>query len=607
MGKWIWRPIAAAALGLYFYRLTRGALHGALSPDDITNIYRVYSYPVSLLLRANLLFFETSPFYRPFASAWYLSIFHFAGINPLPYHVINLIILAANAFLTYAVARRLSGSRETGWLAALFACYHRQFNGLHFDTGFIFDVLCYFFYFSAFLYYLRIRQQKRYLSAAQVAACCVLYIFALNSKEMALTLPLFLGLYEWLWHPPPDWRPASLRRWVVQEGRGALATGVLTLLFVAGHLFGESLMQNPAYRPVFTWDRLMLTNSQFLGDLFFLINWFTPASVVAVWTGLALIAWLSKSRVLRFAWFFLMLSGVPIAFLEPRGAAQYYVVLFGWALYAAALLVGLSRLLLTPLHGTAAIWAGRLRAPVLLCAVMLLLYPFYKALGHDNVTSVVVDGAMLQSLAAQTVELHPSLPAGSRILLLRETRDPAWDTYLAAVRLSYRDTYLMIDRATQMGRTIEKKDMERYDSVLDYRDGRLEEVNRAPDPRVKPVIVTTGQGAEIYHADWSIVNVQNPGRRGEILIVKMAGLGSTDPDVPAGATFPGEPLAQVIRRIGVTLNGLRTETLNAFGWPGTVNTYRVDFRVPDAISPGAARLEIWLREAAAPAIQIPVR
>jgi hypothetical protein len=212
IGKYSWRLFAALALGVYFFRLTRGALHVALSPDDITNIYRAYSYSVSLLLRANLLFFENSPFYRPFASAWYRVIFQFAGINPLPYHAINLAFLAANAFLTYCVARRLSGSRETGWLTALLACYHTRFNGLYFDTGFVFDVLCYFFYFAVFLIYLRIRQDDRYPGAGALAICCVLYICGLNSKEMALTLPLFLGLYEWLYHGPPAWRPRPLWR-----------------------------------------------------------------------------------------------------------------------------------------------------------------------------------------------------------------------------------------------------------------------------------------------------------------------------------------------------------------------------------------------------------
>src|ERR1044072_5922588 len=100
-----------------------------------------------------------------------------------------------------------------------------------------------------------------------------------------------------------------------------------------------------------------------------------------------------------------MLSMAPGDFVEPRGAAQYYLVLFGWALYIAAALTGFTRLLIRPLRGAAGMWAERLRGPVTLTAVLLVLYPYYKALGYNNVTSVTVDGAMLQSLPRQTLAL----------------------------------------------------------------------------------------------------------------------------------------------------------------------------------------------------------
>jgi hypothetical protein len=595
--------LAAVALGVYIFRLTRSSLHVAFSPDDITNIYRAYSYPIGMLVRANLLFFETSPFFRPFTCAWYLTIFHFAGTNPVPYHVINLLVMAANAFLTYSMARRLSGSRETGWLAALLAAYHLHFNGLYFDTAFIFDVLCYFFFFSAFLLYVRIRQQGRYLRTWELAACCGLYICALNSKELALTLPLFLGLYELLYHPPARWRPIEWR-WLTLQGRGMLVTGILTLAFVIGRATGEFvLMRNPAYRPQFTWDQLMLTSRQFLGVLFFVPNQFTSATVVLLWSAMAAVAWLSKSKTLQFAWLFLMLSPAPVAFVEPRGAAQYYIVLFGWALYFAAALAGLTRFLFRPLPAIVA----QMRAPVLMAAVLLLLYPYYKALGHDNNTAVSVDGVMLQSLMAQIRALHPTLPQGSHFLLLNETDQPAWDTFLAAVRLIYHDHDIRIDRARRMDHKISASELVQYDYVLDYRGGRLLDVPLAPDPRVKPMVLAASQGPEIYHADWSLVSSQNPGRRGETLIAKVSGLGATVPDVGAGQPFPAEPLLSVGRRVGVKLNGLHTPTINAFGWPQTINTYRVDFRIPDAVKPGLATLELSVQGVLAPAVQFPVR
>src|SRR5579871_1363705 len=143
------RLLAGLLIGVYFFLLTRAALDGWFTPDDTTNLYRAWSFPPGWLVRANLLFWETSPFYRPIPAVWYRSLYSLAGLRPLPFHVTNLIILGGNIFLTYAVARRLSESREVGALTALLGCYHPGFANLYFDTGFIFDVFCYFFYFAA--------------------------------------------------------------------------------------------------------------------------------------------------------------------------------------------------------------------------------------------------------------------------------------------------------------------------------------------------------------------------------------------------------------------------------------------------------------------------
>jgi hypothetical protein len=103
---------------VYFFLLTRAASGAYFSPDDFMNLYVSWAWPLGRLVRANLLFCETSPFYRPLACAWYRTIFHYAGLDAAPFHATALIVIVANIFLTYAVARRLSGSRETGLLFA---------------------------------------------------------------------------------------------------------------------------------------------------------------------------------------------------------------------------------------------------------------------------------------------------------------------------------------------------------------------------------------------------------------------------------------------------------------------------------------------------------
>src|SRR5690242_3363381 len=127
-------------IGAYFIVLTKEAVLCYFSPDDCMTIYRSWAHPAGALLKANLLFFLNSDFYRPMGSVWYRTMFDIAGFNPVPFHVSNLFTLAANIWLTYCVARRLTGSREAGMVAALLISYHGRFISLYFDTGYIYDV-----------------------------------------------------------------------------------------------------------------------------------------------------------------------------------------------------------------------------------------------------------------------------------------------------------------------------------------------------------------------------------------------------------------------------------------------------------------------------------
>ncbi len=225
---------AALLIATYFFpRLTRPALHNYYTADDYQNLWRCWFFPLGSP-KANLLFFWTSVFIRPLVSDWYRIILHFAGLNPFWLRAANLVVLMGNIFLTYAVARRLSASREIAVVAALLFSYSQPMNYLYFDTGFTCEMLCYWFYFATFLFYLTVRQRNRLLRAWEMAALCILYICALDAKEMAVTFPGILALYEILWNPPSSWRTRDLFRYAVREGRATLITGVFVLVFVVG-------------------------------------------------------------------------------------------------------------------------------------------------------------------------------------------------------------------------------------------------------------------------------------------------------------------------------------------------------------------------------------
>src|SRR6185295_19973448 len=92
-----------------------------------------------------------------------------------------------------------------------------------------------------------------------------------------------------------------------------------------------------------------------------------------------------------------------------------------------------------------------------------------------------------------------------------------------------------------------------------------------------------------------------PARRGESLILYAKGLGPTNPSVNTGDPFPNGPYALVTSPVEVLVNGRPAPATNQLGVPGTTDTYRVDFRVPDGTAAGTANVQIsaaWVKGAA---------
>jgi len=469
----------ALLLAVFFFRLTRASLHVYFTPNDLMNLYQAWFFPAGVLFRANVVFFVANEIVRPLGSVWYRLMFDFAGFHPFWFHASNLAILTANIWLTYVVARRLAGSREIAAITALAMAYQPRLGFLYFDTGFIYDVLCYFFLFAALAFYLRVRARGAAFRPWQWAAFFALYICALDSKEMAVMLPAFLGAYELLYHPPSDWRPATLYRCLLREGRAALLTGAVAALFVVARSIGsQGLINLPAYRPSPTWTQFMLTSRHFAGDFFGRPDW--PArAVLLLWAALAAVAWVARSRVLRFAWLFLMLSPLPIAFIQPRDSPQYYVCLFGWMLYATVLLVKLATLLTrgVPL---AEWWVARVRGAALFVVLMAILYSAYKPRGYAEAYSAAVEAPANRNTVSQLHAAAPTIRPGSRILFLNDPVPADSFHLLFMVQLSYADRNLQVARVKEMKQPPSDRQIASYDYVFDYHDGRFFELKKPP-------------------------------------------------------------------------------------------------------------------------------
>jgi hypothetical protein len=125
-------------------------------------------------------------------------------------------------------------------------------------------------------------------------------------------------------------------------------------------------------------------------------------------------------------------------------------------------------------------------------------------------------------------------------------------------------------------------------------------------PMVRPEFVMTDGGPAVLHADFSPVTQGRPARGGEVLIALAKGLGPARGHIP-GQPFPAEPLAVVNSPVEVLVNGVATDTINQIGVPGTTDTYRVDFRVPDGAPAGTAKVQLRAAWIEGSAVQVPIR
>jgi hypothetical protein len=112
-------------------------------------------------------------------------------------------------------------------------------------------------------------------------------------------------------------------------------------------------------------------------------------------------------------------------------------------------------------------------------------------------------------------------------------------------------------------------------------------------PMSRPEIVATPNGPVVVHAsNFSPVTAANPAKSGEVLSLIATGLGPTRPGVDPGQPFTADPLQVVNSPIEMTVNGVLVEVLYAGGYPGTTNTYQVNFRLPAGVPPGLAAIQI---------------
>jgi hypothetical protein len=127
-------------------------------------------------------------------------------------------------------------------------------------------------------------------------------------------------------------------------------------------------------------------------------------------------------------------------------------------------------------------------------------------------------------------------------------------------------------------------------------------------PMSGPQVVSTPAGPAVTHSsDFSLVTGSKPAAAGEILSVFMTGLGPVRPGVDPGRPFPSNPLATVNSAVELIVDGKPAPVLAAVGFPGAVDGYQVNFRLPPDTSKGIATLQIGAAWISSTPVKIPVQ
>ena len=375
-----------------------------------------------------------------------------------------------------------------------------SFAAAYFDTGTIYDVLAYAFFWGGFALYVRFRHAGRPLGWGRLALVFGLFVAALDAKEIAVSLPVALGLYELIWHPPANWKLAELWRWIRQEGRFALIGGFADVAYVAGKRYGpDSLWQEGPYHPQYSVAAYFQSLSRYVCQLIY-----KPVTISSSWqiagllAAMLVVAALARRRCLLWGVGFIAVGVLPLAFIPGRGGFAYLVPSVGCAVYAC----GLSGWLLEWLTGRRV----RLRraAQVVLFAALVIIVARWQRTWIEMSSHAAHD--MQGRFRKYIDQIHALIPAprkGARILLLSdaEGRDD-YDVFFVT-RLYYGDPKLDVERMTVWRQHNVHVDLSSYDYVLDWVDNRfvLAGGKSAPSP-VQPGIYDDFDPAIAFHGTW---------------------------------------------------------------------------------------------------------
>jgi hypothetical protein len=250
--------LVAVAGALYL-----SSLHGPFVFDDRPNILENHHIRIKHLSPANLLAagLESPIPSRPVANISFALNYYLHGYWPAGYRAVNIALHLATGILLFfflktilpACELKMTAAATAAFFAALLWLVHPvNTQAVNYIVQRMTVLAAFFYLLSLYLYTAarrtEIRRRKKYL----YTGCAVAGLLAMGSKEIAVTLPFFIFLYEWFFFRNLD--PAWLkRRLPLLVGLAALLAPLAVWYINAHSVGGAGLLaqyDRQAYTPV---------------------------------------------------------------------------------------------------------------------------------------------------------------------------------------------------------------------------------------------------------------------------------------------------------------------------------------------------------------------
>ena len=418
---------AALFIAAYFLTFSYNGLFATFTFDDGMNLLAMHHFwdvPLWKNVQECLTVFTNAN--RPLGALFYRPLYGLFGFNPLPFRLVIYAIMIFNIWLAYRFARQLGANGEAAAISTLLFCYNASWIDLYYNSGTIYDLLCFALYIGALLIYMRSPGVR------SMAIVLVLYLASLDAKEMALLLPVSLALYELLYRTPvPRWRAAAF------IGVTAIIAAVFLKVKAAGYA------ANSFYRPNPSPGYVMKGIGHYFEQLFYLkdgsFGAWHAAAAIAVLLGLSLAA---RSRAAIYGTLFFVAGLIPVSVIPYRSGYAAYVAYPGLTVALGVILSSGREALMRAIHKER---LERASAAVLFVVVAAVSV---KSFAHER--KILMGNALwsnerVMSLLRGFQRQIPEFPPDARVLLAEDPWPSDWGQ-MFLVRLLYHDGAIWLDR-----------------------------------------------------------------------------------------------------------------------------------------------------------------